>query len=263
MGEIMVARTIDVRAVQTQPMLGNVEHNIHIAEQAIEKAISDKIDLLVFPELFLTGYHVGKLEETVVEEAEEAISQLAGAATELTGVIGTVTKNDEKQYNSAAIIDQGEHIGTYHKTHLYGKEGTVFDAGSSFPIFDTSAGSLGVQICYDVEFPEVARQLTLAGAEILVTPLANMRPFQADQQVFGAVRALENIRPHVICNRVGEERGIEFFGASAIVDERGQPLVSAGEDTTIELTATVELQAEGVETLRYLDDRRPEIYDSN
>lgn len=259
----MVERTIDVRAVQTQPTLGDVEENTCIAEEAIKKAMADRVDLLVFPELFLTGYHVGKLEATVVEEAEEAVNKLTAAATETTVVIGTVTKNNEKQYNSAAIIDQGEHIGTYHKTHLYGKESTVFDAGSSFPVFETSAGSLGIQICYDVEFPEVARQLTLAGAEILITPLANMRPFQSDQPIFGAVRALENIRPHIICNRVGEERGIEFFGESAIFNERGQTLVSVGEDITTELTATVELQAEGAETLRYIDDRRPEIYDSN
>lgn len=257
-----MSQEITVRAIQRRPELGNVEYNVRLAKTAIEEAEADGVDLLVLPELFLSGYHIDDRDiEAIVGSAADAVDRLATVTAETTVVIGTPVARDGGYRNSAAVIDEGEVIGTYHKTHLYDDEESVFEPGRSLPVFETTAGNLGVQVCYDVEFPEVSRQLTLAGAEVLVTPLANMRPFQHDQQIYGAARAKENIRPHVVCNRVGEEQGVEFFGASAIYDERGQPVVSAGEDTSIELTGTVELAAEGADTLQYIHDRRPALYE--
>ncbi|WP_082224586.1 carbon-nitrogen hydrolase family protein [Halolamina rubra] len=258
-----MSQEITVRAVQRRPELGNVEYNVGIAKTAIEEAEADGVDLLVLPELFLSGYHIDEFDiAAIVGSAADAVDRLAAATSETTVVIGTPVELDGEYRNSAVVIDEGEVFGTYHKTHLYGDEESVFESGTSLPVFETTAGNLGVQVCYDIEFPEVSRQLTLAGAEVLVTPLANMRPFQSDQQIYGAARALENIRPHVVCNRIGKEQGVEFFGASAIYDERGQPVVSAGEDIPIELTGTIELTAEGADTLQYINDRRPTLYEN-
>jgi len=260
----METYTIKVRAVQEEPVLGDIEHNFQIAETAINNATAHGVDLLVFPELFLTGYSVGTLNtESIVEKSETAIDRLKAASSNITVVIGTVTRKHGTLYNSAVVLDDNERVGTYDKTHLYGDEPSVFGEGSSLPVFDTSVGSIGVQICYDTEFPEVARQLTLAGADILVTPLANMRPFRPDQQVFAAARALENIRPHIVCNRIGHEQGIDFFGASEMIDERGQSILSAGVNTAIELTASVEIHAQGADTLEYLNNRRPKLYEED
>lgn len=253
---------ITVRVIQCAPELGNVQHNVQLAEQAIKDAEADSVDLIVLPELFLSGYHIGHVDaEEVINSTADAIDRLTAAASKTTVVFGTPIESDGARYNAAVVLDEGELAGTYYKTHLYGNEESVFDEGSVLPVFQTSAGTLGIQICYDVEFPEVARQLTLAGADILVTPLANMRPFQHDQDVYGMARALENIRPHVICNRIGVERDVDFFGASAIYDERGRTVVSAGENTMVELTGTVKLAADGADTLQYIDDRRPALYE--
>lgn len=257
-----MSEEITVRAVQCHPELGDIQCNAQLAERAIRDAEDDGVDLLVLPELFLSGYHIGHLDaEDVFDSAADAVDRIAAAASETTVVLGAPVESDGTRYNAAVVLDEGEHIGTYHKAHLYRNEESVFEQGSELPVFETSAGTLGLQICYDVEFPEVSRRLTLAGADLLVTPLANMRPFQHDQSIYGAARALENIRPHVVCNRIGVERDVEFFGASAIYDERGRPVVSAGEDTTVELTGTVELAADGADTLQYIDDRRPGMYE--
>ena len=257
----MSTYTIKARTVQDAPVLGDIDHNRQLAEACIDSAIDDGVDLLVFPELFLTEYRIGTLDiESVVRKVESAIDRLATVASDVTTVIGTVTGDRTDLYNSAVVLDDGEHIGTYHKTHLYGEEPSVFTEGSSLPVFETTVGSLGVQICYDVEFPEAARQLTLAGADVLVTPLANMRPFSPDQRVFAAARALENVRPHIVCNRIGQEADLDFFGSSAIVDERGREVVSAGEDVAVRLTAPVKIRAQGADSLQYLEDRRPEVY---
>lgn len=97
--------------------------------------------------------------------------------------------------------------------------------------------------------------------DALVTISANMRPFAYDQRTYSAARALENVRPHVLCNRIGEERGVEFFGGSRIVDERGCSVATAGEDASAVITGSIDLRAEGADTLRYLEDRRPELYE--
>jgi len=273
-------RTIDVRAVQKRPVLGDIEQNLDVVVSSLRAAAADGIDLVVYPELFLTGYHVGGMGSdpnahgekpgsgdrppslrTLREEIDDALARIAEHTTDLTAVLGTPFFEAGNVYNSAVIFDSGSMAGVYHKTHLYGEEASVFRPGADLPTVETSAGTLGVEICYDLEFPEVARQLTLRNADVLVTISANMRPFAHDQRTYSAARALENVRPHVLCNRIGEERGVEFFGGSRILDERGRPVTTADEDAAAEITGSIDLRAEGADTLQYLEDRRPALYE--
>ena len=274
------SRTIDVRAVQERPTLGDIEHNTEVVANSLRSAVADGIDLVVYPELFLTGYHVGEMgSEPNVRDSEpnpgdnrnplngfrgkieDALARIAEHTTDLTAVLGTPFFEGDEVYNSAAVFDSGSMAGVYHKTHLYGEEESAFHPGPGLPTFETSTGTLGVEICYDLEFPEVARQLTLRDADVLVTISANMRPFAYDQRTYSAARALENVRPHVLCNRIGEERGVDFFGGSRILDERGRSIATAGEDASVVITGSIDLRAEGADTLRYIEDRRPELYE--
>jgi predicted amidohydrolase len=254
---------ITVRAVQFAPVLGDVDANAETIRTALVDASDDGVDLLAVPELALTGYHIGhERTDALVDEAADALAELRDVAPDVTAVVGTPVAEGDRLYNSAVVLDGGERVGTYHKTHLYGdEEAAVFDAGESFPVTETSAGAVGVQICYDVEFPEVSRQLARADAEVIVTVSANMRPFQLDQRTYHRARAMENVRPHLLCNRTGEERGVDFFGESGVVDERGRDVVRAGADRTMTVTGSVDLAATGEETLQYFRDRRPEIYE--
>lgn len=253
---------VTVRAVQFEPVLGDVAANRDTIREALVDADDDGVDLLAVPELALTGYHIPE-DEGLVADAAAALDDLATVAPDVTAVVGTPVSADESLYNSAVVLDGGERRGAYHKTHLYGGfEESTFDAGESFPVFETGAGDVGVQICYDVEFPEVSRTLALEGADLVVTISANMRPFEADQRAFARSRAMENVRPHALCNRVGAERDADFFGESALLDERGRDVVRAGPDRESTITGTVDTAAGGEETLQYFRDRRPDIYRS-
>jgi len=255
------APAVDARTVQFAPQLGDVVANKDRIADALRSASDDGIYLLAVPELALTGYHVGHHDPGgLANAAAEALDGLATIAPDVTAVVGAPVEEDGSLYNSAVVLDSETVIGRYDKTHLYDAEESLFEAGDEYPVFETSAGQVGVQICYDVEFPEVARQLALGGADIIVTISANMRPFVLDQQTYLRARATENVVPHVLCNRTGTEKGVEFFGASGIVDERGRPVVTSGEDREMTVTGTVSLATHGAETLQYLTDRRPETY---
>jgi predicted amidohydrolase len=126
-------------------------------------------------------------------------------------------------------VDQrGELAGTYRKTHLFGDERGVFVAGDELFVIELGGLKAGLMICFDVEFPEVARSLALAGAELLVTISANMDPFGRDHDVFAIARALENGLPHLYVNQVGAGEAFTFAGGTMAVSADGDRLAEAG-----------------------------------
>lgn len=247
--------------VQGDPVLGNVAANFDDARTIVERARERGSDLVVFPELFLTGYHIGEDAEALAREASDALDDLRTSTDGITVVVGTPTVEGSAIYNSAVVLDDGAVAGTYRKTHLFGVEHDVFASGQRLHTVETTVGTLGVEICYDVEFPEVARRLALEGAEFLVTISANMRPCDPDQRLYHGARALENGFPHVLCNRVGEERGVDFFGNSGIVDYRGRRVLSLGADRVETSSATVRPKSDRTDAHEYLEDRRPDLYE--
>lgn len=250
---------ITARLDQFAPVRGEVAANVEHVVETVREARVDGVDLVVVPELALTGYHLSAEEfrerQPVVEDG---LATIADAATDVTVVVGTPTYGPLR--NSAAVLADGELLGTYHKTHRYDAETDVFAAGDAIDPVETPVGTLGVEICYDLEFPEVARELALGGADVLVTISANMRPFADYQAAYLRARAMENARPHLLCNRVGTEEETDFFGGSGAVDVRGEPLVETGEDEERRVTVTLDLDERQDETLSYLADRRPSVY---
>lgn len=257
----MTTDTVRTLVAQTDPALGDVDANEATAEAILSEARATGCDLVVFPELFLTGYHIGDEAASLTTEAEAALDRLRAATTDLVAVIGTPVHGDTGIRNTAVVVDDQELLGRYDKTHLWGVEPDVFEPGHEFPTFDTSAGTLGVQICYDVEFPEVSRSLAMNGAETLVTISANMRPHVKDQELYHGTRALENGCPHVLCNRVGEERGVDFFGRSGIVTHRGRRILALGADTVQTSMGRIPVNPDRSHSHDYLDDRRPDLYE--
>lgn len=248
---------MNVRTVQADPEHGAPQENARQLEAAAERARAADVDLLVFPELFLTGYHLDTDDaSSIVAAATDVLPQVADASTDLVLVVGTAFEGDNGFENTAVVYDDGEQVGVYQKTHLYDEEEAVFETGDTYPAFETSVGTLGIEICYDLEFPEVARQLTLNGADVIVTISANMQPFETYQRTYHRSRAMENGRPHILCNRAGRERDLDFLGNSRISDARGELLASTETDAEVTLTATVPLDQSTHETLTYLDDRR-------
>src|SRR5918999_3808791 len=115
-------------------------------------------------------------------------------------------------------------VAEHRKVQLYGgEESDAFVPGNELLVVELSDTKVGLMICFDVEFPEVARALARAGAELLVTISANMEPFGNDHAVFASARALENGLPHAYVNQVGPgEKGLIFIGGSTIVSPDGE-----------------------------------------
>src|SRR5918999_3025829 len=110
-------------------------------------------------------------------------------------------------------------------------------AGRELLTVEVAGRALGLMICFDMEFPEVARALARRGADLLVTISANSPPFELDHDVFARARALENGLPHVYVNRVGDENGLPFSGGSLALDPDGRVLAAAGPGGERVLTA--------------------------
>ena len=128
--------------------------------------------------------------------------------------------------NAALCIDEnGAVAGCYRKVHLFGAEPRFFQAGDRYLVTRVAGVRVAPLICYDIEFPEPARAVVTAGAELLVTISANIDPYADDHALFLRGRALENRVPHVYVNLVGSESRLVFCGASGVADASGRLVV--------------------------------------
>jgi predicted amidohydrolase len=225
----------------------DVEKNLEKANLLIDEAVVKGATLLVLPELFNTGYRV---EESDVELAEEIPGlttdwlinhakkhgiYLATAILEKGNCKGLV-------YDTAILVGPGGLIGSYRKTHLWDKENIRFTKGEDFPVFKTPIGTIGLQICYEVGFPEGARLLALKGADILLYPSAFGIARQYAWDIATRARALENGAFVIASNRTGiEKEETVFGGCSRIIDPTGRVLSEATDEDEV-IIAQIDLQ---------------------
>ena len=269
-------------AVQMDCELGKVNDNLDKAEKLIDSAKNSILrgaTLLCLPELFSTGY---KLEENFVRVSEDipgkTSSRLSDIARnyEIYIVGGVAEKSDDPGivYNTTVIISpEGELLGKYRKIHLAGElERTVFTSGRNMSFFDTPFGRVGVLICYDQAFPELARCLVLAKCDIIAHSSAWYTTEQEKRWIdpgkyytsFLTARAMENTVFWVSANRVGVEDELMFVGRSCIVAPWGKTLsiLEDEEGVAIAKIDTEELSVWRAKFARYLKDRRPDLYRS-
>ncbi len=205
------------------------------AGRAVEILASHpNVEMAVFPELFLGGYNLSLVPQSArTPDCRELHSIAAAAATASTAVVVGFAERaeDGSFFNSVACIDRdGSLAGVYRKRRLFGAEPDVFQAGDEQRVVRLTGLDVGPLICFDVEFPEPARELAAAGAELLVTASANMTPFGPDHEVATRARALENRLPHLYTNGVGAIGGLQLVGGSRSVDASGVVLAEAGAD---------------------------------
>ncbi len=222
-------RTLTIALAQLSPRLRQTKANI----ETICRIVFDhpEADLVVFPELFLSGYTTNRLEELAVDLEKQMVERIVEAAKEnSTAVIFGAPEHFGGAYaNSAIYIDRnGTLAGIYRKTHLYGAEREAYLPGDELLIVNLEGLKVGLMICFDVEFPEVARALAGAGADLFITISANMEPFERDHQVFCTARALENGVPHAYVNQIGRGEEFTFTGGTLAVSADGNFLAEAG-----------------------------------
>ncbi len=224
-----MTKTVCIALAQLGPRLRETEANIDTVRRVV--AEHPEADLVVFPELFLGGYTVTDVGELALLTDGPELERLASVARENTTalIVGAAERVGGGVANSAVCVDEhGDIAAVYRKVQLYGgKESDAFVAGDELLVVELCGLKMGLMICFDVEFPEIARSLARAGAELLVTISANMEPFGNDHAVFASARALENGLPHAYVNQVGSgENGLTFTGGSIIVSPDGETLAS-------------------------------------
>jgi len=219
--------------IQTAPVYGEPRVNLSAVEAVIRE---QKADLWILPELFSTGYLFGSREE--LESLCEPVpyGPTVGALVDLAGesetalVAGIAERGEDgKLYNTAVAIDAGGVRARYRKIHLFDLETIWFDSGNlPNPVVPLAGARVGLMICFDWRFPEVARSLALQGAQILAHP-SNI--VQSHCQAAMVTRAIENRVFTITANRVGFEKRddweLSFTGGSRIVDPDGR-LMSDG-----------------------------------
>jgi predicted amidohydrolase len=205
------------------------------ADRAVEiLRAHPNVDIAVFPELFLGGYDLSLVPQSArAPDSSELQSIAAAAAAASTAVVVGFAERaaEDSFFNSVACIDRdGSLAGVYRKTRLFGTEPAAFRAGDEQRVFRLCGLDVGPLICFDIEFPEPARAAVRAGAEVLVTPSANMAPYWADHELASRARALDNRVAHLYANRVGSESGHRFVGGSRAIAPDGAVLVEASEE---------------------------------
>lgn len=220
---------LDVVLAQLTPKLRDVRGNVETAGNVM--ALGGSVDLFVFPELFLGGYTTEGVDDLALGLDGPEVGEMARLARESGAavVFGLHEIVAGGVANSAVCVDRrGNVAGSYRKTHLFGDERGAFVAGDELLVVDLAGTNVGLMVCFDVEFPEVARSLALAGADILVTISANMDPFGRDHDVFATARAIENGLPHLYVNQVGQGERFTFAGGTMAVSADGDRLAEAG-----------------------------------
>lgn len=220
--------------------------------------------------MFATREEAARFAEVVPGRSVEALEG-ACARLGLHCVAGLLERDGDRLHNTAVLVGPEGLVGSYRKTHLpfLGVDRFVVPGDEPSAIFDTPVGRIGIEICYDLRFPELTRTLALRGAEIVVHPTnwpAAVRPL-AD--FLTRARAAENRVFLLTANRVGREGGTRFFGRSQVVDPGGARLVEAGEEGEELVVAEIDpaearqkdrVIVPGEYELHLFGDRRPELY---
>ena len=175
----------NVVCIQTYPKMNQKEENLFHMETLLRKAMESHPDtqLIIFPELAVTGYQCGKNFKDLAETATINSTSVSALAKEFHVhiVYGMAEKEEDILYNSQFFIDDtGVLLGTYRKVHLFDSEKNYFTPGDQFKVFNTKIGRIGFFICYDAFFPEAARSLAIQGVDLLVNSTNWEKPYDYD-----------------------------------------------------------------------------------
>ncbi|GGS97989.1 carbon-nitrogen hydrolase family protein [Streptomyces cinerochromogenes] len=255
--------------LQSSGRPGSVAENLKVLDEAAGRAAAAGAGLLAAPEMFLTGYAIGdaiaRLAEPADGDSADAVAEIA-TRHGLAVLYGYPERDGETVFNSAQLISaDGTRLANYRKTHLFGCfERDHFTPGEQQVVQAELNGlTVGLLICYDVEFPENVRAHALAGTDLLVVPTAQMHPFQFVAESVIPVRAFESQMYVAYVNRVGQEGEFEFVGLSVLAGPDGVARTRAGRaEQLVVADADPAFLAASRENNPYLKDRRPGLYGS-
>ena len=277
----MSAREVTVAGIQC-PLGGSLAENVDRVEAHIRAAAAQGAQVILPSELFEGPYFCRTEDERFFAwarpfEGHPTVARMRALAKALGAVIPVsfFERAGHAYYNSLAVIDaDGEVLGLYRKSHIpdgpgYEEKFYFRPGDTGFKVWPTRYGTLGVGICWDQWYPETARAMMLQGAELLLYPTAigsephdpsldTKDPWQ--RAMIG--HAVSNVVPVVASNRIGDEDGQVFYGASFIANHRGDKLSELGRDEEGVVIARFDLDqlARTRAAWGFFRDRRPELY---
>ena len=252
---------------------GNKEKNLETIRENVAKAKREGAQLVIFPELSLTGYvvrdQIYELAERIHGPSTRFVEELA-KESKLHIIFGMPEASEKAQatlYNSAILVGPKGFIGKYHKmylpTHSVFEEKRYFRPGYQVAVFDTKLGKIGLVICYDIYFPEVTRLTRLKGAQLIVCISASPGIRRSFFETLTTARAIENTAFLAYVNMAGIEDGLQFWGGSRMIGPGGRIIAQAKYDEEDFVVAEVDYaDAKSVEAfVPTLRDLRPELFD--
>ncbi|MGD8396784.1 MAG: nitrilase-related carbon-nitrogen hydrolase [Candidatus Eiseniibacteriota bacterium] len=256
--------------LQSAPIIGDLDGN---RQRLLAQLTEVDADLIVAPELCQSGYvftsreEATALAEPIPDGPTCAALRDVARARRMTLVAGVCERDGDRLYNSAVLVTPSADVQRYRKVHLFMEEKLWFEPGvEGFPVVEVDGVKIGLMVCYDWRFPEAARCLALAGADLIAHP-ANL-VLHYCQEVMRA-RCIENRVFAVTANRVGTDarpdgRRATFTGQSQVVDPEGTVLVRASEreveSGVVEIDPAMAREKSFSPQNHVLLDRRPELY---
>jgi predicted amidohydrolase len=264
---------IRVACIQMDVSLCHKGKNLEKALEMAEQAVQEGAELVVLPEVFSTGFCYDNMEASAEAVTGPTVSALLAFSSKHDcivvaslierGLCDDGNLSGTVYYNLGLCLESGEIRGTYRKTHPFSRERHYFSPGDSISPIRLRKRDLiiGLEICYELRFPEVARKLCLAGSDILITVAEFPDPRQHVWRTLSMARSMENQIPHIACNRTGVSGDTSFFGGSLIVDASGAIMREAGEEECIlvhdiDTAWTVKVR----ESITVFKDRRGDLY---
>lgn len=250
------------------------------SQEMITAALDDGADVVILPELAVPGYtddahHLAAGAEPLDGPTVQEWTALAKASGSVV-VGGICERGTEGLFNSAVTVGPEGVLALYRKLHLFAGEKQIFLPGDQgLPVVDTPHGRIGMCVCYDLRFPEVARVMALRGAEIVAVPTAWLPGFDSRRwddegmcpQAHGAALQANLDQVVIACaSAVGIHSGLEFLGSSLVVDPHGTRVLGPLSGTEDSL-ATVAVDLDDVERAQHRgegidprEDRRTDVY---
>lgn len=247
----------------------NLQRAVEMAEVAAEKGAK----IVCYPELFLTSWFPKQENTSIFSCALSSPGEILDRFRDVSESTNTVLiipffeSANGNYYNSAAVYDSGKLLGMYRKMHLPDlalyREQFYFSPGDTgLPVFETSQGKIGVQICWDNLFPEGSRVLALKGAEVVFAPTAaSLNTHSLWERAISANAFANNLFVFRV-NRVGQEDGVSFYGRSFCVDPWGEMVseLAGGKEAIVLADIDLNERAAATETWGFLKHRRPGEY---
>jgi predicted amidohydrolase len=260
---------VKIGFLQTKPQFGQVKDNVKAAKSMLG-GVTDAT--VVLPELFNTGYlfrnmdEVKALAESVATGFTVGEMKKVAKQQNLNLVFGIAEKKARRYYNTSVFVNSRGKVEAYQKVHLFDREKLFFRPGEqAFKTYAVEGGRIGMMVCFDWIYPEVARVLALQGAHVICHPSNLVLPWGQEGM---KIRAIENGVFTVTANRIGaEKRGsvaLSFSGKSQILNPKGETLVSGGERS--ESLKVVEIDVAEAEAKMatpsndLFQDRKPALY---